>query len=197
MSVWDGIKQTVAGAAPLLGSALGGPAGGAVGSMIASALGTEDDPEAIQAALDDPEAAAKLKALEQEHQRELRRMMLEAETQRLTQVSETMRAEYAQEDRYVKRWRPTFGYAMCLTWTVQVIGSVAGIVYAVVANPENAGDILTAIGDANAATVPMWSVALAVIGVSVHQRSRDKQVAAGQSPGGMVQAIAGRLAGKG
>ncbi len=150
------------------------------------------------------DAAAALKAnpeLLVEFQRQTQTMeirLMEEETRRLEAINATMQAEYASDDTYVKRWRPTFGYAMAATWSLQILGSMGGILYAIVAVPTEAAMILTAIGEANAATVPMWAVALSVIGVSVWKRSEDKKTAAGQ-PGGMgiIGALASRIGGGG
>lgn len=129
---WDGVKEVVGKAAPLLGSALG-PAGGAVGTLIAAALGTENTPDAVGAAIKaDPQALLKLQQLEKEHERELTRMMLESETARLTEINKTMRVEAAANDGFVRRWRPTFGYMVALTWLIQ---SVA-IAWAMVGSPK-------------------------------------------------------------
>lgn len=148
------------------------------------------------------DAAAALRAdpaLLIEFQRQTQAMevrLLEEETKRLEAINVTMRAEYASDDTYVKRWRPTFGYAMALTWSLQILGSMFGIIYAIIAVPAEAALILTAIGEANAATVPMWAVALSVIGVSVWKRSEDKKTAAGQPSGmGILQAVTARIAG--
>lgn len=182
---WSDVGDIVAEAAPLIGGILGGPAGAAVGSMVASAFGAEPNPDAVAAAVQgDPEAALKLRRLEQEHIRELERMHLEAETSRLAQINKTMRAEAAANDPYVRRWRPTFGYVAALTWAAQ-IGATA---YAVIGSPARAAEIIQAV----TALTPMWSVALAVLGISISKRSADKQVAAGQRPSG---ALAGLLSG--
>ncbi|PWG62841.1 3TM-type holin [Spiribacter halobius] len=185
---WESIKGAVAKAAPLLGGALGGPAGGAVGSLIAGALGVEEDPDQVARAIEtDPAAVAKLRQLEQEHQRSLRRMTLEAETARLAQVNQTMRAEAQADDAFVRRWRPMFGYVASLTWTLQT----GGIVYAMVASPGNAADLIEAI----TALTPMWGIALAVLGINVSARSRDKRVRAGQDGRGALERIADRFTG--
>lgn len=151
---------------------------------------------------DAQDAAAVLKANPElliEFQRQTQAMevrLLEEETKRLESVNATMRTEYGSDDKYVKRWRPTFGYAMAATWSLQILGSMFGIIYAIVAVPTEAAVILTAIGEANAATVPMWAVALSVIGVSVWKRSEDKKTAAGQPGGlGIIGALASRIAG--
>lgn len=186
-SLWSDIAGVVGEAAPVVGGLLGGPAGSAAGRLVASALGVDDDPDQVQRALkDDPEALARIKAMEQDHIRELRRMSLEAETARLSQVNRTMRAEAASNDAYVRRWRPTFGYLCALTWAAQA----GGIVYAIVATPAYAAELINAI----TALTPMWGVALAVLGINVHKRSQDKQVQAGQKPdGGMLGALTERL----
>lgn len=65
---WKSVGQTVAKVAPILGGVLGGPVGAiatAAGSLIASAIGEDADPEAVAKALKkNPEALLKLKELE-------------------------------------------------------------------------------------------------------------------------------------
>jgi len=52
MSAWDTIKPFVSKFAPIVGAALGGPLGGAAGSLLASALGVKDaDPKSIEQAI--------------------------------------------------------------------------------------------------------------------------------------------------
>lgn len=186
---WDGVKDTVAKAAPLLGSALGGPAGGAVGGLIASALGVEEKPDAIAKALEnDPEAIIKLQELQKTHKRDLERMHLEAETARLGEINKTIRAEAAAQDGYVRRWRPTFGYMVAITWLLQ---SVA-IAWAIVAKPENAADLINAV----TALTPMWGIALSILGINITSRSRDKRVANGQDGRGLLEKLTEGLGGK-
>ena len=186
---WSDIGSMLGKAAPVVGTLLGGPAGGAVGGLISQALGTDAEPDKVAQMLDqDPAAYERIKKLEQEHERELRQMMLEAETSKLTQVNKTMRAEAASNDAYVRRWRPTFGYLTAIAWALQ---SVA-IAWVFIENPEQSGQIAQAIG----ALTPMWGVALAMLGINVAKRSEDKQVSAGQKPaGGLIQAITQRVSG--
>ena len=62
---WDNIKEFFGSVAPAIGTALGGPAGGAVGALIATALGVDNDAEAVAKALrTDPSLAIKVKELE-------------------------------------------------------------------------------------------------------------------------------------
>lgn len=62
---WKDIASFVGKSAPILGTVLGGPAGGAVGALVANVLGVENEPTAIVEAIrKDPESAIKLKQLE-------------------------------------------------------------------------------------------------------------------------------------
>jgi len=182
---WSDIKDVVGKIAPVLGTALGGPAGAAVGGLISSALGVENSPDRVAAAMQsDPEATAKLVQLQNAHIESLRRMALEAETSRLAEINKTMRAEAAASDPYVRRWRPTFGYVAAGTWAIQI----AGTAYAMVIHPQNAAHIIEAV----TSMTPMWGIALAVLGINIHKRSQDKQVSAGQQPIGILQAVLGK-----
>lgn len=70
---WSDIKGLIGNAAPLLGTVVGGPAGAAVGSIIASALGVEDNPKAVSEAIkNDPDAFIKLKQIELDNEINLR-----------------------------------------------------------------------------------------------------------------------------
>lgn len=91
---WDKVKDVLGGAAPLIGSLVGGPAGGALGTLISGALGVEDSPDAVEAALKgNPEALAKIKALEITHKTELEKMALEDTRVRLADTQDARRAE--------------------------------------------------------------------------------------------------------
>jgi hypothetical protein len=62
---WRDLASTVGKAAPILGTLLGGPAGAAVGSIIASALGTGNDPAEVEKAISaDPASLVKLREIE-------------------------------------------------------------------------------------------------------------------------------------
>lgn len=75
---WEKVGRAIADSAPVLGSVLGGPAGGAVGTIIASTLGTSADPDAVMEKLKaDPDALMKIKQLEKEERAELRNWQLE------------------------------------------------------------------------------------------------------------------------
>ncbi|WP_321392795.1 3TM-type holin [Emcibacter sp.] len=202
MSIWGGVKKIIGGAAPLVGTLVGGPFGTIAGSMISKALGEDanvdmNDPAAVQMALqNDPGAVLRLKQLELENQTTLQMAAIQAETARQAEVNKTMRNEQNSDDPYVRRWRPTLGYAVAITWAVQMMAASAAIVWAVIEHPEQAMQIINSIGVAVSNTSVLWGTALSVLGVSVVQRSRDKAVKAGQSPVTMMEGLAQIIRGK-
>lgn len=118
---WKDIAATVAKSAPMLGGLLGGPAGaaiGAVGSMIASALGVAPTPDAVSQALTvNPDAAVKLAQIEKDRQVELQGLVVQAaanqlaaETSSIQAVNATMQAETKSEHWASWSWRPFNGF---------------------------------------------------------------------------------------
>ncbi|MEI8634724.1 hypothetical protein P4S72_27165 [Vibrio sp. PP-XX7] len=76
--MWENVKSLIAPAAPLVGSLIGGPVGSGIGTLIASALGVEDTPQAIEAELKaNPDSLLKVKQLESEQSIELRKLKLQ------------------------------------------------------------------------------------------------------------------------
>lgn len=108
--------------------------------------------------------------------------LYQEETKRLETVNKTFQTEIASNDAYVRRWRPTFGYAVALTWTVQMSAVSAAIVMV----PVDAPAIINALVSLST----IWGIALAVLGVSVHKRSQDKAVASGME---LQPGIVGRV----
>ena len=80
--MWDNIKELIGTSAPVLGTLLGGPAGGAVGGLISKVLGVDNTPEAIELALmNNPDALLKIKELETS--KELAILQAELENKRI------------------------------------------------------------------------------------------------------------------
>lgn len=188
---WKEVGKTAAKFAPLIGAALPVPGGAAIGSIIASVFGAEDNPDAVLKAIEaDPEAGIKLRRIELDHKVQLEAlamqraaMEMEQETARLATVNATFQAEVKSDDKYVRRWRPTFGYAVTLTWVI----TWCAVVWVIVVETAKAAEVITAL----TATAMMWSVALAVLGVNVYKRSQDKEVAAGFKPGVLATLMRG------
>lgn len=86
----------------------------------------------------------------------------------LQQVNESLRAEVASTDSYVRRMRPTFGYMIALTWAAQMMGLAYVIVFETAEAPMIIGSM-----DSLAA---IWAVGLSVMGIYVYKRSEEKKV---------------------
>lgn len=84
---WKDIAGAVGKAAPLLGTLLGGPAGAAVGGIVAAALGTDPTPDAVALAVQDPAIAVKLREIETTHQQRLQELQLEQAKAELADVA--------------------------------------------------------------------------------------------------------------
>lgn len=128
---WKQIGRQVADAAPMLGAALGGPGGAAIGALVASALGTGNNPAEVAAALQaDPQALVRLKELEQQERDNLRSYTLElAKAEMLDQ----QQARAMHKDH----WMPS---ALTLVLAV-VIGLIcAGLFFVVV--PDTSKEVL-------------------------------------------------------
>lgn len=186
---WSDIGKLVARAAPVLGTALGGPVGATAGALVASIFGVEATPHEVEKAIhSDPEAAIKLRQLEMENGRDLRRMALAAQTARLAEINATYRQELGSEDGYVRRARPTFLYIIAFSVLVEVV--LAGLVILVV--PDRLSDLATLYG----ALATPQSIAAGMCGVYLKKRSDDKSVAAtGQTGPGLLSSLMTRLGG--
>lgn len=85
------------------------------------------------------------------------------------EVNQSLRAEVASSDQYVRRMRPTFGYLMAFTWAAQMFGLAYVIVFDTVRAPLVIG-AMESLGT-------IWAVGLSVLGIYVYKRSEDKKSA--------------------
>lgn len=199
---WGELGKKIAGiGAPLLGGAIGGPGGAAIGGMVADAFGlSTDDPTEIARAIDrDPESAVKLQQVQSDERVRLREIAgkqaiagIEAETEQHRTVNETMRAELKAGSGYRAGWRPAFGYIMAFNMAVISLAFAAGI-GAIIHEPTNAGDISDGFAAMLSSFVTIFSIGLGVLGVQVHKRSKDKELADGIKKPGMLQQLRGAL----
>ena len=150
--------------------------------VVKGALGKIDNPVANIAvnALGDVHKAIKTNKITPEQVQEANRhteKLKELETKEniatLAQINETIRSEYKSGDKFVSRWRPTYGYCVAFSWAW--IMFTAG--YCIVYNPTEAPKIINSLMQLNA----LYGVALAVLGVNIHSRSKDKKTHKGMN----------------
>lgn len=153
--------------------------------QVANTVTGRDNPsEALQQIKQDP-------ALQLQLQKEVNQLIIaemESDLKRLESINATMRVEAQSNDVVVRRWRPYFGYAVAISWFIQMMA----LSYIIIFRPEQSATVISALSELSV----MWSVALSVLGVYVNKRSEDKAVAAGRElPIGIFGAVAQRIAG--
>lgn len=152
------------------------------GVALAKKLTGQDDQDAALAAIKaNPELLTKF----QQSMNDVTIAELVAGTERLKATNETMRTEIQSGDWFVRRARPSFIWTMSVTWGIQMLA----ISWAIIANPDQAGPLITAC----AGLTSMWAVALAVIGVYFKARSDDKKTAAGKDAPSLLESAAALL----
>lgn len=96
---WSDIGNIVGKSAPIVGGLLGGPAGAAVGALVASALNVSSDPEAVSAALaGNPDAMVRIQELQTNARVQLEQLAVQIETVRIQAAGAQYTAEAADRD---------------------------------------------------------------------------------------------------
>lgn len=104
---WSDVGKTLGDIAPIIGTALGGPAGAIVGTMVAGALGTSATPDAVTAAMAaDPASAAKILQLQNQHAEALNKMQLDYATAIVNAQGGVIKAEASSGSWMASNWRP-------------------------------------------------------------------------------------------
>lgn len=83
------------------------------------------------------------------------------------QVNESLRAEIASTDMYVRRMRPTFGYLMAATWATQMFA----ISYIIIFRTQDTAYILEAMESLGM----IWAIGLSILGVYFYRRNEEKR----------------------
>lgn len=121
---WSDVGHAIEGSLPALGGILGGPAGAAAGVLVSKALGVDQTPEAVTAALN-PDALVKL----QEVQADLQKAQINADSAAAVGQIEVDKAEATNVSLFVAGWRPAVGWtcAAAFAWTFVLAPMVAYI----------------------------------------------------------------------
>lgn len=130
---WSDVGHALGASLPAIGTGLGGPAGGAVGLLLAKALGVDSTPEAVTAALT-PDAIVKLREVEAD----LQKTQIEADSAIVTGQLEVNKIEAQNTSIFVAGWRPAIGWvcAAAFAWTfvlapiVSYVAKLGGVVTA-------------------------------------------------------------------
>ena len=141
--------------------------------MISDATGVnvttvEDAEKAINAAT--PEQLLAIRLADNEFTIKMKSL----ESEMLGIINTTIQKEVNSGDAFVRRWRPFFGYCVALSWIVQMTGITFIFCYIAIAEPTQLVGLVAQLALLAGALSALWGLALAVLGLSVHQRSKDK-----------------------
>jgi len=145
---WSDIKDTAAKAAPILGTLLGGPAGGSVGSLVASALGVNPDPRAVSEALLKPENVTELRKWTMQHKERLERIALD-----------TLRAELKDKASARTNHKDSYMPAAITVLMTSIVGGLLFMLFSVELPASNREVAFMLFGQASAlwgASVTYW-----------------------------------------
>lgn len=159
---WRDLAGTVGATAPILGTLIGGPAGPAIGALVASVLGTQGDPESVSAALAaGPDAAVKLRQIEADRAVKLQELLVDHAKAVLAAgvAHEQTAAQDRADARKLQTAAPSrMPAALTLMITVGFFATLGALL--TYGKPEFGGDalmiMLGALGSAWAAATSYW-----------------------------------------
>ena len=152
---WSDIGNLVGRAAPVVGTLLGGPAGAAVGALVANALNVPNDPDSVNVALAaNPEALARVQELQINARVQLEQLAVTAEQNRLQAQAAQYSAEAADRDSARKLAaqqphdfvRPTLTFIMLGGSLFVVVAVLIGWANDVIRDPTAALTVGTVLG---------------------------------------------------
>lgn len=137
MTDWTKVGQRLADIAPMLGTVVGGPAGTAIGSVIAATLGTANNPEAVLAEIkNNPEAALKLKELEHAERASIRAQALAMAQNEVNLAGLEMADQQQARTTHKDHWMPAL-----LTIALSVMVSTMTYMIFTIAVPESSKEV--------------------------------------------------------
>jgi len=140
---WSDIGNIVGKAAPVVGTLLGGPAGGMVGAMVANVLNVPNDPEAVNSVLlGNPDALVKIQELQINAKVQLQQLAVTAAENELKYANAQYDAEAADRDSARKLAgqqprdliRPAITFIMLLGALFIVVAIITGWAMEVITN---------------------------------------------------------------
>lgn len=90
----------------------------------------------------------------------------ELDDKTLNTIHQTIRQEMGAADKFVRFWRPAFGYSVALAWLMNMFT----ICWVILSGNPKAPEIILSLVE----TTSLWAVALGVLGVSVVKSGSEK-----------------------
>jgi Holin of 3TMs, for gene-transfer release len=183
---WNDLSKTVISlGAPILGTALGGPLGGAAGKLLADALGASATPDAVNTAIAECGADSTFAAeAAQKAEGEWAKAMAEIGKAQLAETGATMRAEASSGDVLQRWWRPLYALELSLV----ECPAFALTLFHALWSGHAAG--ISGFATLSGLLMTYFGARFGVLGVYVTGRSREKQAAAtGEAAPGLIGAV--------
>ena len=181
------VARGLAGIVPGIARWLAGDKAGDVAEQAVEAArriaGVDDPDEALSRIRKDPELQIRL----QQAMAPVIEAQYEAEARQIAEINATIRAELVSRSAFKSGWRPAFGWAVVMTWLMQMVS----VSYVIVTDVTESVKLINAMASLSF----MWSLALGVLGINISKRSQDKMVAAGERPQTLLGAIVQRISG--
>lgn len=175
---WKDIASDIGKAAPLLGTLLGGPAGGEIGALLSKTLGTDNDPASVASMLANPDALVKIKQIESDQVVELQKLVvaqaqnaLAADTAQIQAVNATMQAEARSDHWPTYTWRPIIGFAVSFILFASAI-LVLGVFGAQVLGAKSAAIAVTQLPVVLGSLAAVCGTALPILGIASYYRGK-------------------------
>lgn len=134
----------------------------------------------VTAAIDNKDIAPDQLKSANDHLEAMRQIEADQATAEQSEVEQTSRVEVISDDKYVRRMRPTFGYAMALSWTMQMMAISYGMIF----NPDLAVQLISAMSQLTG----LWGIGLAVLGIHFYGRTQEKRAALEGNPS-LIQSL--------
>ena len=181
---WKGVGKSIAGAAPVLGTALAGPLGGMVGGLLARRLGLSDNApaDAVAAELSRHDEDG-LRRIDSEMAHDVRMAEMAHERAAREEWGKNYRAELSTNSWLARTARPM------AIWVVLVETFMLFVVVSWLALSGKASDAATLM----ASVTPVLGIQQAMAVYIAKKRSDDKHLSVGSAPQSLVGGILGKL----
>ena len=187
------IALALASAIPEITELIAGDKAGRVAEGVvdlAKSVTGHDDPQVAVAAIKDSPV------LTEEMAKALygyKTALAQEQTKQIAEINTTMRDEGESADPWRRRWRPFWGYISAATFAIQMIIAMGIGAWAVITTPYQAPEIINTLAQLIGASMPLWALVTAVVGVAMVKRSDDKARSRGIDPPTIGAGIAKRL----
>ncbi|MEA2935892.1 MAG: hypothetical protein QOD74_2538 [Variibacter sp.] len=167
----DLVPSLVRLGAPMIGSALGGPLGGAAGKILAEAFSAGSaTPDSVHAAIQKADPSAAALAAQAAEDKWLAALADVAKTQ-VAEVAQTMRTEAVSSDPLQRWWRPLYALELSL---IECPAFALTLLQALWVGRETS---INGFASLSGLLMAYFAARFGVLGVYVTGRSREKQVA--------------------